>query len=90
VAALLPRHALTPAELAVARLAAAGRTNRDIAERLKVVQRTVEMHLSSAYRKLGIRGRSALTGALGSYMCLGQPLLGPAAAEGPTLADPSP
>lgn len=55
---------LTPTEYRVATLAAQGLSNRDIAERLFVVRRTVELHLSSAYRKLGIRGRNGLSAAL--------------------------
>ncbi|HEX5911296.1 MAG TPA: helix-turn-helix transcriptional regulator, partial [Thermoleophilaceae bacterium] len=57
--------ALTPAERRVAELAAAGLSNRDIAERLFVTVRTVEYHLANAYKKLGIDGREKLTAALG-------------------------
>jgi DNA-binding CsgD family transcriptional regulator len=57
---------LTASELRVARLATEGRTNRDIAQALYVTPKTVEVHLSSAYRKLGIRSRSALAAALGA------------------------
>lgn len=56
--------ALTPAELRVARLAADGRSNREAAEQLFVTVKTVEMHLSSSYRKLGIGSRSQLGEAL--------------------------
>jgi len=56
--------ALTPAELRVARVAAAGRSNREAAEQLFITVKTVEMHLSSSYRKLGIRSRSQLSVAL--------------------------
>jgi DNA-binding CsgD family transcriptional regulator len=48
---------LTPAEQRVARLAAAGRTNREIADVLFMSVRTVEGHLSRIYAKLGIRSR---------------------------------
>ncbi|MGW3147556.1 AAA family ATPase [Streptomyces sp. NPDC001177] len=58
--------ALTRAELRVARLAAEGMTNRAIAEELFVELRTVELHLSRAYRKLGITGRAGLADALGA------------------------
>ena len=47
-------------EARCARLAATGRTNREIAQDLFVSLRAVEMHLSSAYRKLGIRSRREL------------------------------
>jgi DNA-binding NarL/FixJ family response regulator len=44
--------------------AAAGQTNRDIAQALFVTLKTVEVHLSDAYRKLGIRSRTELPGAV--------------------------
>jgi DNA-binding CsgD family transcriptional regulator len=52
--------ALTPSERRVVELASTGRTNRAIAQELFVTPKTVEVHLSSAYRKLGIRGRNDL------------------------------
>jgi DNA-binding CsgD family transcriptional regulator len=58
--------ALTAQERRIAELAAAGATNREIAEALFLIQRTVETHLTSVYRKLGIEGRSTLPAALGS------------------------
>jgi DNA-binding CsgD family transcriptional regulator len=56
---------LTAGERRVAELAAAGATNREIAETLLVALRTVEIHLTSAYRKLGVTGRTELAVALG-------------------------
>jgi DNA-binding CsgD family transcriptional regulator len=50
----------------VARLAADGRSNAWIAETLFVTQRTVEVHLTSVYRKLGLSGRRQLRDALES------------------------
>ena len=41
-------------------MAADGMTNREIAESLVVVLRTVETHLTSAYRKLDISSRAEL------------------------------
>ena len=58
------RDALTPSELRVVRLAVAGRSNREIAEQLWVTLKTVETHLSRAYRKLGIKTRQQLEEAL--------------------------
>jgi DNA-binding CsgD family transcriptional regulator len=56
--------ALTPAELRSARLAADGLTNREIAQAGFISPRTVEMHLSNAYGKLGIETRDQLRGVL--------------------------
>jgi DNA-binding NarL/FixJ family response regulator len=56
----------------VARLAAAGRTNRQIAEELFVTIKTVETHLAAVYRKLGIATRDELADRLGASV--GQPL----------------
>ena len=51
---------LTPAEERVARLAASGMTNQQVAAVLVVSAKTVEAHLGRAYRKLGIRTRAEL------------------------------
>jgi DNA-binding CsgD family transcriptional regulator len=51
---------LTASERRIADLAAAGETNRDIAQALYVTPKTVEVHLSNAYRKLGVRSRREL------------------------------
>jgi DNA-binding CsgD family transcriptional regulator/tetratricopeptide (TPR) repeat protein len=56
--------ALTPSELRVARLAAEGRSNREIAQELFVTMATVETHLTRVYRKLDLDGRERLPGAL--------------------------
>ena len=56
--------ALTASERRVADLAAGGSTNRDIAQALFVTPKTVEVHLSNAYRKLGIRSRRDLAATL--------------------------
>jgi DNA-binding CsgD family transcriptional regulator len=56
--------ALTASELRVARRAASGRTNREIAQELFVTVKAVEKHLASAYRKLGIQGRGELASTL--------------------------
>ena len=58
----IPPGQLSPQEKAVARLARAGRTNRQIGQELYLSVNTVETHLANAYRKLGIRRRSELTG----------------------------
>jgi DNA-binding NarL/FixJ family response regulator len=59
-----PADALSGRERRVAELAAAGATNREIAEKLFVTVRTVESHLSNVYRKLGVELRADLVAAL--------------------------
>jgi DNA-binding NarL/FixJ family response regulator len=51
---------LTDAEQRVARLAASGLRNREIADQLVMSVRTVEGHLSSVYAKVGVRSRTEL------------------------------
>jgi DNA-binding CsgD family transcriptional regulator len=55
---------LTPSERRVAQLAAAGLSNRDIAQNLFVTTRTVEGHLTHAYHKLAIATREQLPAAI--------------------------
>jgi DNA-binding CsgD family transcriptional regulator len=55
---------LTPAQERVAALAAGGATNREIAQTLYMSGRTVESHLTTVYRELGIRSRAQLAAAL--------------------------
>jgi DNA-binding NarL/FixJ family response regulator len=52
--------ALTPSELAVARLAATGASNREIAASLFIAPKTVERHVSRALAKSGVRNRTEL------------------------------
>jgi DNA-binding CsgD family transcriptional regulator len=56
--------ALTPAELRVCELAAAGRSNPEIAQALFVTRATVASQLHSAYRKLDVNGREDLAATL--------------------------
>jgi DNA-binding CsgD family transcriptional regulator len=55
---------LTPSELRVAELAAAGARNREIAQTLFVTEKTVETHLGRTFRKLDISSRRQLTDVL--------------------------
>lgn len=56
--------ALTARELEVARLIAAGLTNKEIAEQLVVSERTVDNHVYRIFRKLGVTSRSDVAGLL--------------------------
>lgn len=58
------RHVLTPQELRIGELAAAGLSNRQIAEQLVLSPRTIGAHLHSAFRKLGITSRGQLAEVL--------------------------
>ena len=58
------RSRLTASELRVARLAADGMTNREIAQSLFLTEKTIEVHLTSSYRKLDIGSRTQLGRAL--------------------------
>lgn len=60
-----PVDLLTGSEQRVATMAAAGASNREIAETLFVTLRTVETHLTNAYRKLRVSRRADLATALG-------------------------
>jgi DNA-binding CsgD family transcriptional regulator len=55
---------LTPQERAVARLVAAGHSNRQAAGELYLSVKTVEFHLTNIFTKLGVRSRSQLVLAL--------------------------
>ncbi len=74
--AITGRDALTAGELRVARLAAVGRSNREIAQALFITTKTASAHLSRAYRKLDITRREQLASALADTR--------PAAVSGPS------
>jgi DNA-binding CsgD family transcriptional regulator/Flp pilus assembly protein TadD len=58
------RTNLTASELRVARMAAEGMTNREIAQALFLTENTIETHLRSVFRKLDIGSRSQLARTL--------------------------
>jgi DNA-binding CsgD family transcriptional regulator len=62
--ALQGAGSLTASERRVVDLAVEGRSNKEIAQTLYVTLKTVEVHLSNAYRKLNIRSRQQLGEAL--------------------------
>ena len=54
-----PTHGLSSREVAVLRLVAAGKSNRDIAADLFISEHTVARHLQSIFAKLGVSSRTA-------------------------------
>jgi DNA-binding NarL/FixJ family response regulator len=55
---------LTPQQLRIASLVAAGQNNAEAAEALFLSRKTVEAHLTQVYRKLGVHSRTQLVNAL--------------------------
>jgi DNA-binding CsgD family transcriptional regulator len=60
-------EALTASERRITGLAASGLSNAEIAQALFVTLRTVEMHLSNAFRKLDLSSRTQLVDALAAH-----------------------
>jgi len=54
-------HTLTERELQILKLIATGRTNRAIATKLSISEKTVARHVSNIFNKLGISSRAAAT-----------------------------
>jgi predicted ATPase/DNA-binding CsgD family transcriptional regulator len=64
-----PPAGMTPRELEVLRLLAAGKSNRQIAEAIFLSSRTVERHVANIYRKIDVHNRSEATAyALGNKL----------------------
>ncbi len=59
-------ESLTPSELRVARMAAEGKTNREIAQALTVTEKTIETHMRHVFQKLDVGRRTELAAALKS------------------------
>ncbi|MPZ59505.1 MAG: helix-turn-helix transcriptional regulator [Rhizobiales bacterium] len=55
-------HGLTPRELQVLRLVATGKTNKAIAGKLCLSEKTVDRHVSNIFTKLDLSSRAAATG----------------------------
>jgi len=69
-----PAGELSPRELQVALAVAEGATNREAAARLFLSEKTIERHLGSVYRKLGVRSRTELARRIAA----GEPPISPA------------
>ncbi|RZT24656.1 regulatory LuxR family protein [Mycobacterium sp. BK558] len=67
--------ALTSQELQIAQMAAAGMTNREIADRIYLSHRTVAAHLYKVFPKLGITRRNQLHAALGQRADSAEPVI---------------
>jgi DNA-binding NarL/FixJ family response regulator len=52
---------LTPREVEVLRLVATGATNREVADRLIISEKTVARHVSNIFTRLGVGSRAAAT-----------------------------
>src|SRR5438093_10335106 len=52
-----PLRRLTARERELVALVAAGASNKEIADRLSIAERTVKAHLTSIFRKLGVSSR---------------------------------
>lgn len=63
---LPPRSPLTPREEEIAAFAAAGVSDKDIAERLSLSVRTIHAHLRSVYAKLSVTSRHDLRSFFGT------------------------
>lgn len=64
IADVNPTFGLTPTEIVVAGLVAAGRTNQQAAGELFVRVKAIEFHLTNIFAKLGIRSRREIRAAL--------------------------
>ncbi|WP_433360098.1 helix-turn-helix transcriptional regulator [Actinoplanes sp. CA-142083] len=71
---------LTQRETEVVRAIAGGLSNPEAATALRLSRKTVETHLSSAYRKLGVRSRTQLVRYLAAFVALPSPREFPEAA----------
>lgn len=82
-------HGLTEREREIAELAATRHRSREIAELLGISVRTVDNHLTTVYRKLGISGRRELAHHLGRAVATDQAVGGPFTSSPTRRANPS-
>ena len=89
---------LTPRELGILRLVAAGAANSEIAQQLWITRQTVKFHLSNIYRKLGVSNRTGacyyahlngIMAGVGEDVGLATPAGGPAGGEAALVASAS-
>lgn len=59
-------YGLSPREQAVARLVAAGKSNREVGEELYLSTKAIEYHLSNIFTKLGVHSRHQLASRVGT------------------------
>jgi two-component system response regulator DevR len=67
-----PRSGLTPREWEVAQAVAEGLSNREVADRLHLSEKTVKHHVSEVLNKLGLSRRSQIAGALSGAEARGE------------------
>jgi DNA-binding NarL/FixJ family response regulator len=67
-----PASSLTPGERRVIQMVARGMTNAEIARTLFLTVKTIETHLGSTYRKLGVHSRTQMLAALAGTPALGR------------------
>jgi DNA-binding NarL/FixJ family response regulator len=67
------RHGLTPRELQVLRLVAAGKTNKAIAAELCLSEKTIDRHMSNIFTKLDVSSRAAATAFAYQHELIGPP-----------------
>jgi DNA-binding NarL/FixJ family response regulator len=65
-------HGLTPRELQVLRLVAAGKTNKSIGVALSLSEKTVDRHLSNILAKLDVPSRAAATAYAYEHQLIGE------------------
>lgn len=68
-----PNGSLTPAEIRTAKVVAQGKTNKEIAQELGLSRHTVVSQVRSAFTKVGVSNRSALSTWVWDRIAKGDP-----------------